>query len=209
MLLGAAVRQKPGHIHASDAWLLHLQNQHRLQHQRILGVFASFLDFQVRSTMGQQLWLHFSPSIFCFHLPPTVFCCHLQSQSTLLFQQQQRLSGEPRFRTGVSGQKAPIHWSLGKAPCQKVATLQQCVMRTSQSMNVGIIVNYSLFHAAAKSSLIPVRRSRPLALGVRLIVAGFTNAELVDVWGSVVSCRSWAVGTVKPRPKAVQHSFES
>ena len=53
-------------------------------------------SIQDGSTLEQQLGLHFAPSILRFRLPRTVSRRHLQSLSTLLFQEQKRLSGEPR-----------------------------------------------------------------------------------------------------------------
>ena len=60
-------------------------------------LFLLFLpSIQDGSTLEQQLWLHFAPSILRFRLPHTVSRRHLQSLCTLLFQEQKRLSGEPR-----------------------------------------------------------------------------------------------------------------
>ena len=52
ILFSAAVGQKPSHLpHAWFLWLRHLQNHHRLQIQRIAGVFINFLDVLGKETM--------------------------------------------------------------------------------------------------------------------------------------------------------------
>lgn len=108
--------------------------------EEILCLCAIRLLLEVKARDGvsfrQAFLMHPAPSRVLLRAPCAVFGCHLDGHSGMLVQEQQALSCE--LRAGVASKKLPLHLGFGEAPSQESAFLQNGVVSTSKSVNVGI-----------------------------------------------------------------------